>query len=135
MCLVNDPKEVRRLIKNGKCGKYGLREYIIGYKVVIKHKNYIKSMYKQYGWIPGWNISDSLKTKPCYKDCFIYQGIHVYLSLEKAQNCVRKNRKLMPVKCYISDLIGANSTEAVFSQVYVQPHIFNKLFSKSKKSK
>ena len=112
MCLYISNSATRHL--KGRMKKTGS---IICYKELVHVHAPI--FYLQYQ--AGWNISDRPSINLLYDEKRggeVNKGIHVYVSKKVAQQ--RTNRKLIPVRCYLKDLVKAGrNSEAVFMKVFI----------------
>jgi hypothetical protein len=117
MCCWANLKHTKKLVNRIKKTK---TKWIWAYKVVYKtHKNTMESLHQRTNIPKGWYSSDSKRrVLPVKKAQPICHGIHVYLSKPIwPSGC----EKVIRVKCYLNDLIGASFTSAVFTQVYIPP--------------
>ncbi len=123
MCLYNNPHSVEKLLKTKRNSFYA-------YKVVRcpNNKAVISWWQAYYIWHGGYNKAILLGTEVCStKTDIIHNGIHVYVTRDKARHARKYTyhfssyAKILRVKCYKKDLLGADllNGEAVFKKVYV----------------
>lgn len=116
VCLFNNTKKVAKIKDKARgisiwCWK----------RVNCKYhnlKNQLISPYYWYIWQPGINTADIKQKAATLNQQQVSNGIHVYRSRPKGNYSV--DARLVKVKCYLRDLLGANIfEELVFSQVYL----------------
>ena len=118
MCCYSKPKYVEALQKRISKNK---EKWIYAYKVIIvtnlNNATCLSSIYySRHYWQLGWNIADVTQDlSDSYSQ--IYHGIHVYLGYKIAIKDYKE--RLVRVKCYLDDLVGADKTTAVFNKVYL----------------
>ncbi len=134
MCLTNNVSSVYEILKSGK-------KEITAFKVlkrVIRHYNinprkrytiYYKAPYRDFSYKSGWVKSDAYDTDLCATHGNIHHGIHVFKTIEDAKdyfgyhwvgNKSNMGHVIIPVTCFVKDLIGANDEEMVFSKIKVK---------------
>lgn len=137
MCLIKDDKNTKqyaRTIKS-KGGK------IVCWKKLQMCENGLHSVLYYHRWKPGWNNSDRLGALNSNLDRpdtsnEINHGIHVYKRKPRSYGLYdRQNIYLVPITCYLGDLLGANKAwkDAVFTRVYLKKSDYNKVVKQHKK--
>lgn len=129
MCLHVNHQATDKLFNSGK-------EFVIGYKVVVKSlfNGALRSTFFEHEWLPGVNKSDTRRRYGPAKGPHIDNAIHVYVSRKVAieKYLVERNShyRVLPVKCYIKDLIGVQlgctnrPEEMAFRKVYLSKQAY-----------
>ena len=144
MCLVYDKKETEKLI--AKCKK-NKKTFVKCYKIVRWNSllSYVQSYLYNHVWEGGWNHATGValyKQRELIDEERMQYGIHVYTT---KKNVITKKCGynglygfcILPVKCYIKDIIGVSTPfrylekeifqEAVFTKVWVDKKELDKI--------
>jgi len=124
MCLIVDHQKTAETKQNTQ------DEFVTRYKVVRVNGKQITSLYYcDYVWQEGENIARNLEVPhPHYIHAdYIHAGIHVYVTELVAERLAAWYQSrdstttyaVMPVKCYIKDLIAVSRLEAYQEHVLV----------------
>ncbi len=140
MCLFND-----RIVLNQL--RFNKPDKILkGYKIVdlrgwpfpwSSEHQYIVSPYQNYKWHEGENLARPTENFDTPTKCYnirrsrkVKAGIHVYRNKRTAlRKALRMQRKLMIVTGKVSDLIGANKSEMVFTKVNLAADEHNRIIN------
>lgn len=134
MCCHADVKSTKVVLNklNKNQGKW-----IWGYKVLYKDDTGLNSSIYSYIWKPRWNLSNCKRKTTVKRDTQLTTGIHIYLNKNDAENEIFDEcDRLVAVKCYLDDFIGAESDfdsndkfipmTAVFKKVYLPENQYKK---------
>ena len=150
MCLNYSKDDTEQLIKS--CKRSG-KTYIICYKIVLKYSpGVISSPFQTcYEWNGGWNYAteetyshshNKREMLSCRLDPTnsyisdnntIHKGLHVYRYKKDAVNDGLFDDRIIKVKCYIKDMLGASTTgfcgtkSIVFRKVWVDKKELEKI--------
>jgi hypothetical protein len=132
MCLINDPEEVKKFKSKHKNHKT-----VTVYKRMINNKTNYDSMtvtgYRQvtglfpcyrksYEYKVGWNNSNSQRKTSSLKREQINNGMHTYISLAVAKDCLDEYNGEILVKftANVKDVLGVDdSGVAVFKKLHL----------------
>ncbi len=137
MCLIYNSEETEKLKQKCKKNK---KTFIICYKMVRWNSilSHIQSWLFYHVWNGGWNHAHEkpYKREELKNDEHIECGIHVYTTKKFAIRMKRgysnfDGYTILPVKCYIKDLIGIDYRQdvknAVFTKVWVDKKEIDKI--------
>jgi len=137
MCLIYDKEETEELKEKYKRNR---KTFIKGYKVVRREDSEVRSTHFYHYWNAGWNRADrnSYKNQTLSNLAYLYNGIHVYATRQRARETQRRYGSyyyVLPVRCYIKDLIGVSiplHRSMVFTKVWVDKAELAKIKRKKK---